>query len=198
MDLFALQEILAELRPELVIQSGGSAGAAFYVAHLLETLRPAAVVLFIDPNPRVAEQLAQIRPPPIRDRVRALFERRIEIIAARATAPELAATLIPRAQGKVTLAMLDSCHNVDHVKRELALLAPLVSLGSYVIVQDTLIDRRPEWISRRASCDGDVRAGGPLLAVQEFLDEHPEFQADRSREKLLTTWNPSGYLRRIR
>jgi cephalosporin hydroxylase len=199
MDLFIYQEILTEVRPELVIEAGTFAsGTALYFAHLLETLRPPAKVIAIDLRPRWEQALAKVHPPPIRDRVRALFERRIEVVTSNSIAPELIAMLTQRAQGKKTLVTLDSCHNVDHVKRELELYAPLVSVGSYLIVQDTLTDRRPEWVERIATCDGYERVGGPLLAVQEFLDTHPEFQVDRSREKLVITWNPSGYLKRIR
>lgn len=199
MDLFIYQEILAEVRPDFVIEAGTySGGTALYFALLLEQLRPQARVIAIDLRPRVQEHIDAIRPPVIRDRVRAIFAKRIEVVTSNSIAPELAAQLAERTRGKQVLVTLDSCHNVDHVKQELELYAPLVSVGSYLIVQDTLTDRRPEWVERIATCPGYERVGGPGLAVQEFLDGHPEFEVDRSREKLLITWNPSGYLKRIR
>ena len=199
MDLFIYQEILAEVRPDFVIEAGTySGGSALYFALLLEQLRPQARVIAIDLRPRVQEYLEEIRPPAIRERVRAIFARRIEVVTSDSTAPELGAELAQRTRGAKVLVTLDSCHNVDHVKKELELYAPLVSVGSYLIVQDTLADRRPEWLERIATCPGYERVGGPGLAVQEFLDGHPEFKVDRSREKLLITWNPSGYLKRVR
>lgn len=199
MDLFVYQEILSEVRPDLVIESGTYAGGtALYFAVLLEQLRPQARVIAIDLRPRVQEHIDAIRPAAIRDRVRNLFARRIEVVTSNSVAPELGALLAERARGKQVLVTLDSCHNVDHVRRELELYAPLVSVGSYLIVQDTLTDRRPEWVERIATCPCYDRVGGPGLAVQEFLDVHPEFQVDRKREKLVITWNPSGYLKRVR
>ena len=62
---------------------------------------------------------------------------------------------------------------------------PLVPVGSYVIVQDTggIMVQKPD--------------AGPRLAVDEFLESHPEFKPDRSRERMLLTMHPKGYLRRI-
>ena len=39
-------------------------------------------------------------------------------------------------------------HSRTHVAKELKLYAPLVSKGSYLVVQDTIIDTFPEWIDR--------------------------------------------------
>ncbi len=199
LDLFIYQEILWEVRPDFVIEAGTYAGGtALYLAVLLEQMRPQAKVIAIDLRPRIEEYVEAIRPPAIRDRIRGIFEKRIELVVSDSAAPELGAQLAERVGDKKVLVTLDSCHNVDHVRKELELYAPLVSPGSYLIVQDTLTDRRPEWVERIATCPGYERVGGPGLAVQEFLDAHPEFQADRSREKLLITWNPSGYLKRVR
>lgn len=39
---------------------------------------------------------------------------------------------------------------------------------------------------------------GPYEAVQTFLAEQDAFVADRSREDFLITWNPTGFLRKVR
>ena len=39
---------------------------------------------------------------------------------------------------------------------------------------------------------------GPFEAVETFLATTDEFEIDREREKFLITFNPSGYLRRVR
>jgi cephalosporin hydroxylase len=64
----------------------------------------------------------------------------------------------------------------------------LVSPGSYLIVEDTNINGNP------------VLPGwgpGPMEAVRQFLTETDEFVVDERREKLLLTFNPKGYLRRV-
>jgi cephalosporin hydroxylase len=64
-----------------------------------------------------------------------------------------------------------------------------VSPGSYLVVEDTNINGHP------------VLPGwgpGPLEAVQKFLTETDEFAVDDSREKFLLTFNPHGYIRRVK
>ena len=41
------------------------------------------------------------------------------------------------------MVILDSDHTADHVRRELAIYAPLVTPGSYCLVQDGVIDTLP-------------------------------------------------------
>ena len=92
-----------------------------------------------------------------------------------------------RAAGKRTLVILDSDHSQRHVEAELDAYAPLVPVGGYLIVEDSNI--------------GQIRKDllpGPLEAIERFTAMTDEFEIDRSREKFLITFNPSGYLRRVR
>lgn len=66
-------------------------------------------------------------------------------------------------------------------------------------MQDTIIDQRKDWTEMYASCRGYENGyGGPGKAVKEFLASPSNFVVDRSREKYLLTFYPSGYLKRIR
>ena len=85
------------------------------------------------------------------------------------------------------MVLLDSDHRREHVRAELESYAPLVSPGSYVIVEDTNIGGHP--VSTPIT-------EGPYEAVMDFLAGHAEFEIDRSRERLMMTLNPSGFLRR--
>jgi cephalosporin hydroxylase len=92
-----------------------------------------------------------------------------------------------RAAGGPTLVVLDSDHSQAHVEAELEAYAPIVPVGCYLIVEDSNI--------------GQIRKDllpGPLQAVETFLAGTDEFEIDREREKFLITFNPSGYLRRVR
>ena len=73
----------------------------------------------------------------------------------------------------------------------MASYSPLVSVGSYLIVQDTNINGHPV-------TQVSYPEYGPMEAVEEFLASHAEFQPDESREKLLFTMHPKGYLKRVR
>jgi cephalosporin hydroxylase len=84
------------------------------------------------------------------------------------------------------MVILDSDHSEAHVAGELAAYAPLVAVGSYLIVEDTNVDEvRP-----------DLPAG-PLPAIERFLASTPGFVVDAEREKWVITFNPRGYLKRV-
>jgi cephalosporin hydroxylase len=87
------------------------------------------------------------------------------------------------------LIVLDSVHTKQHVLNELNLLARHVSLGSYMIVEDTNVNGHPAYESF---------GEGPQEAVNEFLETNDNFVVDESREKFLMTFNPRGYLKRVR
>ncbi len=84
---------------------------------------------------------------------------------------------------------LDSDHRKPYVSKELHLYSPLVTPGSYPIVEDTHFNGHPIL---------PKFGPGPGEAVAEFLPTHPEFQPGASREKFGMTFNPGGYLRRAR
>jgi cephalosporin hydroxylase len=91
------------------------------------------------------------------------------------------------ADGRTCLVILDSDHRAEHVEAELDAYGPLVSLGSYLIVEDTNVhDVRPDY------------PAGPDDALAKWLPDHPEFMVDRDCERLLLSAAPGGFLRRIR
>ena len=173
LDLWVYQEILAETRPELVVETGTwRGGSALYLATICDLLGEGEIV--------------SIDIEPARDDYPR--HRRITYLAGRSsTDPEVAAEVRSRAQGRRVLVILDSDHSQAHVEQELATYAPLVPVGGYVIVEDSNI--------------GQIRKDllpGPLQAIERFLAGTDEFEIDREREKLLITFNPSGYLRRVK
>ena len=116
----------------------------------------------------------------------AIAKERVEFLLGSSTDPEIVAHVRRRAEGKRVMVLLDSAHTREHVLAELAAYAPLVGVGSYLIVQDTggVMIQEPN--------------PGPRQAVDEFLVAHPGFKADRTRERMLHTMHPKGYLRRVR
>ncbi len=83
--------------------------------------------------------------------------------------------------------ILDSDHSRENVTRELVAYSPLVTQGSYLIVEDTNVNGHPVLPDFGA---------GPMEAVEAFLAAHPTFEVDERREKFLMTFNPRGFLRR--
>ena len=98
--------------------------------------------------------------------------------------------------GKRALVVLDSNHTHDHVLAELELYAPLVSVGSYCVVMDTVVEDLPPGSFPNRPWD---RGDNPKTAVHAFVKSHPEFEIDTGiDDKLLLSVAPSGYLRRLR
>ncbi len=173
LDLWLYQEIVHRLRPGLIVETGTAfGGSALYLAHLCD-LEGHGHVLTIDVeergerprHPRVTYLLGSSVSEETLDRVRAQAEGREPI-----------------------LVILDSDHAKDHVLAELEAYSPLVTKGSYLIVEDTNLNGHP--------VEPDF-GPGPTEAVQEFLAGRKDFAVDRDQEKLYLTFNPGGYLKKV-
>ena len=173
MDLWAYQEILAEVRPDLVIETGTHlGGSALYLAHVLDLLGHGDVIT-ID----VLERSGR----PVHPRIR-------YATGSSADAGLVQILLASRPPSEKRLVILDSDHSRAHVAKELALFAPLVSAGSYLVVEDSNVNGHPVLPDF---------GPGPAEAIAEFLAANPGYAVDLSREKFLMTYNPGGYLKRV-
>lgn len=178
-DVWVTQEILWEVKPDLIIETGTfKGGSTLLWATLLEQINPDAKIVTIDV--RNLNEKARSHP---------LWEKYVTFLEGGSTDPEIVAEVERLAQGKRALVILDSDHSKAHVLGELRAYAPLVPPGSYVIAQDGFIHGHP--------IRPDVPPG-PYEAVQEYLKETDDFEVDRSRERLLFTFNPGGFLKRVR
>jgi cephalosporin hydroxylase len=172
LDLWVYQEILCDIRPQLVIETGTAfGGSALFLASVMDSLGEGRV-LTIDTLER--DQKAHPR---------------IRYLLGSSIAPTTLAEVTKEAQGASdVLVVLDSAHEADHVLAELRAYSPFVTPGSFLIVEDTNLNGWP--VER-------VFGPGPHEAVTEFLEENDDFVRDRSTEKFLLTFNPGGYLRRL-
>jgi cephalosporin hydroxylase len=173
LDLWVYQEIMAETRPELIVETGTyRGGSALYLASICDLLGTGEVVS-IDIEP---ERDDYPRHP------------RITYLAGRgSTDTGVLEEVRTRAGGRPTLVILDSDHSQAYVEAELEAYAPLVPIGCYLIVEDSNIGRVRK----------DLMPG-PYEAVESFLGRTDDFEIDREREKFLITFNPNGYLRRMK
>jgi cephalosporin hydroxylase len=186
-DIVALQELLWEVKPDLVIETGiAHGGSAILSASLLELIGHGEV-LAIDIDIR-AHNRAAIETHPMAKRIR--------LVQGSSIDPEVVAGVQAAAAGKRVLVILDSNHTHDHVLAELEAYAPLVAVGSYCVVMDTVIEDLPaESFPDRPWARGD----NPKTAVRRWLVQHPEFEVDAARDaQLLVSVAPEGYLRRVR
>jgi cephalosporin hydroxylase len=124
------------------------------------------------------------------------MSKRIKMIEGSSIDPAIAARVHAIAEGKKVILVLDSNHTHDHVLEELRLYAPLVSVDSYCVVMDTVVEDMPaDFFPDRLWGHGD----NPKTAVWKYLEENKDFEIDRQMQnKLLITVAPDGYLRRVR
>jgi cephalosporin hydroxylase len=115
--------------------------------------------------------------------------RRIRYVHGSSTDPAIVAQVRAAAEGKRAMVILDSDHAAAHVAAELAAYHDLVTIGCYLIVEDTNVNGHP------------VRPDfgpGPMEALDAFLAGRDDFVSDLDRERFLLTMNPRGFLRRVR
>jgi len=203
-DVVAVQELIWALRPDLIVETGIAHGGSLVLSASMlalldvcdalsggKVLDPAASrrkVVGIDVDIR-AHNRAAIEAHPL-----AAY---IEMIEGSSTAPEIVDRVGRLARGyERVLVCLDSNHTHAHVLAELEAYAPLVTLGSYCIVFDTIVEDLPKSMyPNRPWGPGD----NPKTAVRTYLRTHPEFEVDSTIDgKLQITVAPEGYLRRVR
>jgi cephalosporin hydroxylase len=178
-DMWITQEILFEVKPDFLVEAGTyHGGSAALWAMILEQIKPDARVITID----IEDQVSEARKLDI-------FRRKVDFLIGGSTDPEIVAEVRRRTQGKKVVVLLDSAHDKDHVLNELKAYSPLVGVGSYVIVQDTVVNGHPIWPGY---------GPGPYEAVEEFLATNDQFKPDRARERMLLTLCRKGYLKRIK
>ena len=202
-DIVAVQELIWSVKPDLIIETGIAHGGSLILSAsmlslleycdaieqgtMLDPTAPRRRVLGLDIDIR-AHNRAAIEAHPMANR--------IDMIEGSSIDPTIIEQVqdIARSYENV-LVCLDSNHTHEHVLAELEAYAPLVSLGSYCVVFDTLIEDMPaEIFPDRLWGPGD----NPQTAVREYLRTHPEFEIDKQMDyKLLISVAPDGYLKRV-
>ncbi|MGY8649901.1 MAG: cephalosporin hydroxylase family protein [Verrucomicrobiia bacterium] len=185
-DLAALQEIIWDTRPDLIIETGiAHGGSLIFHASMLQLLSNDGRVLGIDIDIREHNR-AEIEAHP-------MFER-IDMIQGSSIDDAIAAQVAAIAtEAKRVMVVLDSNHTHEHVLRELELYAPLVTKGCYLVVCDTLIEDMPEGSFPNRPWD---KGDNPRTAVDAFLETTERFEVDTALDaKLQISVAPGGYLK---
>jgi cephalosporin hydroxylase len=188
-DIVGLQELIWEVKPDLIIETGiAHGGSIIFSASMMELIGGNGKVVGIDIDIRQHNR-AEIENHPM--------YKRIELIEGSSIGEETAQKVRAIAANYSNImVVLDSNHTHEHVRKELELYSPLVGIGNYLIVFDTFVEDMPRgFFSDRPWDVGD----NPKTAVFEFLKENDNFEIDEIIEnKLLVTSAPSGFLKRIK
>jgi cephalosporin hydroxylase len=187
-DMLAMQEIIWEIKPDLIIETGiAHGGSLIYYASLLELIGDGEI-LGVDIDIREHNRIEIEKHP--------MFKR-IKMIEGSSVSSETISKVAEIAKGKKrVLVTLDSNHTHEHVLQELNLYAPFVTEGSYLVCFDTIVEDLPnDYLPGRAWSQGD----NPKTAVWEFLKSNANFEIDKQIDnKLLISVAPDGYLKRVK
>lgn len=192
-DIVAMQELVWEVKPDLIIETGiAHGGSLIFFSAMLELVKVCTgnegEVLGIDIDIRAHNRKAIEEHP---------LSKRISMIEGSSIAPEIIAQVKAKAKGKERILIsLDSNHTHDHVLAELEAYAHLTTVGSYCVVFDTMVEDMP----REQTGDRPWGPGNnPKTAVRQWIKSHPEFKVDKSIDnKLLVSVAPEGFLKRVR
>ncbi len=201
-DIVVVQELIWQVKPDLVIETGIAHGGSLVLSasmlallDICDAITTGQVidpkvshrrVLGIDIDIRKHNQIAVESHP---------MYSRIQIMEGSSVEPKIIEQVHSIASYyQRVLVFLDSNHTHDHVLTELEAYASLVSVGSYCVVFDTVIEDLPDDMFPDRPWG---KGNNPKTAVWEFLKTHPEFEVDKSiQHKLLITVAPDGYLKR--
>ncbi len=168
LDAWIFQEIIHENPPDVLIETGTAYGGAAYFFASLFDLEKRGRVLTVD----------------ITDNPGKPLHPRIRYVLGSSTSPDVFQTFKNSIRpGEKVMVTLDSAHHKDHVLKELQLYSSLVTVGNYLVVEDSV--KNPNY-------------PGAMEAAEEFLKNNSNYVADKSREKFGFTTNPNGWLKRVR
>jgi len=187
-DIFALQEIIWQTKPDLIIETGiAHGGSLIFYASMLELIGKGEVLgIDIDIREHNRKEIEKHK-----------MAKRIKMIEG-SSVDETVLKQVKKIveKHKKVMVCLDSLHTHSHVLRELELYSQFVSKGSYLVVFDTIIEYMPKGFFKDRPWD---KGNNPATAVKEFLKKNKNFIVDKEIEnKLLITAAPGGYLKRIK
>lgn len=201
-DMVAIQEIVWQVRPTLIIETGIAHGGSLILsASILALLDYCEAVESGTPiDPSESKRKVVGIDIDIREHNRLAIEchpmgSKIEMIEGSSTDQRVINQVVEISKDHTSvLVLLDSNHTHEHVLGELKAYAKLVSVGSYCVVFDTFVEDMPAGYFADRPWD---KGNSPRTAVVEYLQDHSEFVVDESiQNKLLITVAPGGFLKR--
>jgi cephalosporin hydroxylase len=172
-DLFAYQELLSRVRPDWVVELGTSdEGRATFLASICELVGHGQVVSVRDAD----------APEPV-------SHPRLHVYTGDPLDPAVREKVHALVGDGGAVVLLGGCADRGATATQFEAYADLVPAGSYVVVTDTIVNGRPVWPSF---------GPGPAEGTKQILGRHGEFVADADMEKYALSFNPGGFLRRVR
>jgi cephalosporin hydroxylase len=199
-DIVAIQELIFSVKPDLVIETGVARGGSLMLSAsalaMLDFDSSKGHLSWTNKNRRVVGVDVDIRPHNRSAIESSAFSGMITLLEGSSTDAKLLDSINDLANSaEKVMVFLDSNHTHDHVLSELEAYAPLVTVGSYIVVFDTIVEHLPP------NSFPDRPWGpsnSPLSAVNAFLKDNKNFLVDKEFDnKLMISVCPGGFLRRV-
>jgi cephalosporin hydroxylase len=184
-DVVALQEVIWDRRPQVIVETGVARGGSLALSASILQLLGDGIVVGVELDLRPHNRAALAEHP---------LSHRMRFVDGSSTDPDVVAQVRALVDGaERVMVVLDSDHTHDHVFAELEAYAGFVTPGQALVVADTVVEHLPPQQRPRRWGPGD----NPATALAAWIEHHPEFEIDQAVcDKLLLTSNPQGYLRR--
>jgi cephalosporin hydroxylase len=174
-DFWIYHEIIFEVKPDVIIEIGTKhGGGTLAYSHLLNNLGNNGRVIGLEIDSNIVDKTVRVQP-------------NITIIDGDACSNFEKVKKLIKDTDKV-LIIEDSSHTYENTLNVLNIFSGLVTKGSYFIVEDS-------------NCWHGLDHGpspGPYEAIETFMKDNNKFEIDSSKERFIITWNPKGYLKRIK
>ena len=192
-DMVRMQEVLHRVQPDVIVETGVAHGGSLVFYASLCTAMARGRVVGVDIEIRPHNRKAIETHP---------LARLITLIEGSSIAPETVARVRACVKpGERAIVLLDSNHTKAHVLAELEAYAPLVSVGSYLVAMDGIMERvagaprtQPDWTTnnpRRAALEF-------AAARKDFALEEPPFPFNEGAVKERVTYWPNAFLKRVK
>lgn len=191
-DIFRLQEVIYNLKPDVIIETGiAHGGSLIFYASILKAIGKGKIIgIDIDIRPHNKQALTSHELYPM-----------ISLIEGSSVSTEIINQVKSSIKPKdTTLVILDSDHSKEHVLKELNLYSKLVSIGSYIVVTDGLM-RDLHNVPRGKST---WKFDNPAAAAEDFVSNNPNFIFEEPKwnfnesdlTKTITAW-PCAWVKRV-
>jgi cephalosporin hydroxylase len=192
-DMIRIQEIIFDIKPDVIIETGVAHGGSliFYgtLCKAIEKGRVIGIDIEIRPHNRKAIEEHFLFPY-------------ITLIEGGSTSQPVIDQLkhLVKPDERV-LVLLDSNHSYNHVLNELELYSAFVSVGSYIVATDGIMEN----LVGAPRSSPDWATNNPKKAAEEFVKnnnrfvfEEPKFPFNESNITERVTYWPSAYIKRIK
>jgi cephalosporin hydroxylase len=190
-DVIRLQEVIFEVRPDVIVETGVAHGGSLVFYASLCKLLGAGRVIGVDIEIREHNRRALEAHP---------LGQWITLVEGDSASDATIAKVRKRiGSARKVMVLLDSYHTKEHVRRELEAYAPMIGRGSYIVAMDGIMER----LAGAPRSEADWAWNNPRRAAMDFVEAHEEFEIcepgfrfnEGAIRERVTYW-PNAFIRR--